>query len=482
MTARVVAWGSILLVVGTILGVAAAGVVHDDEGYHLLAARLLRAGWTPYRDFVYQQTPLLPVVLAGIHSLFGATWRSSHLELGLGSSAAILLAAAWLAQRIPDATWRPYAFVCTLLFVGLNHLVLFAASWSLPYAAIQLCLLIPAFVLTTLAATQITWIWAALAGFLMGCSMACCLLTALVGPVAALWLACTAKGARWRRVVAFGAGWLIPLVVVLYVALLAPRLAWFNLVEFHLVHRRTDFSTGQLAYEQLRVLSAWLTCPQSMVLVLCTGLGWYSLADKAIGVQQRAELWLSFGFFLAVAVIPVFSIPTFADYFSMATPFLALPATYGAIRVGQTMAPNVSPFRLLAPLLGLYLLGLCYNVHAIRSLLIHRWPHLEQVAHQVKALAPDGSVYAKPELYFVSGLIPPPALETKLPWLLFQGPEGGWRVCSAADLHREWMTQGRFALVVVQSPLLDDSLRRALEQHYRGHKQVPPFDIFWRTE
>ncbi len=45
--------------------------VDGDEGYYSYASILVMKGWVPYRDFLYQQLPLLPYVYGAWMTLFG---------------------------------------------------------------------------------------------------------------------------------------------------------------------------------------------------------------------------------------------------------------------------------------------------------------------------------------------------------------------------------------------------------------------------
>ncbi|MEN8184892.1 MAG: hypothetical protein ABFS46_20415, partial [Myxococcota bacterium] len=67
-------------------GVAALRPVDGDEGYYLMAARLVLEGGVPYRDFFFPQMPLLPYVYAAWLELLGASWYA-------GRALSVLLAA-----------------------------------------------------------------------------------------------------------------------------------------------------------------------------------------------------------------------------------------------------------------------------------------------------------------------------------------------------------------------------------------------------
>ena len=53
--------------------------LNGDEGFYLLASRLVLMHKTPYLDFFYQQAPLLPYVYALWMKCFGVSWTSGRL-------------------------------------------------------------------------------------------------------------------------------------------------------------------------------------------------------------------------------------------------------------------------------------------------------------------------------------------------------------------------------------------------------------------
>src|SRR5690242_9098459 len=70
--------GEALLVVGlqaaVLVPLAAYRFVDGDEGVYAYASRLAVHGRLPYRDFFYEQAPLLPYVYGAIGSLSGESW------------------------------------------------------------------------------------------------------------------------------------------------------------------------------------------------------------------------------------------------------------------------------------------------------------------------------------------------------------------------------------------------------------------------
>ena len=59
--------------------VACLRLVDGDEGYYLLASKLVLEGQSLYNDFVYSQMPLLPYVYGCWMKIFGVSWLSARL-------------------------------------------------------------------------------------------------------------------------------------------------------------------------------------------------------------------------------------------------------------------------------------------------------------------------------------------------------------------------------------------------------------------
>src|SRR5215475_6128884 len=57
--------------------------IDGDEGFFLLAARLVLEHKKPYIDFLFEQAPLFPYVYALWMKCFGVTWSSARLFAAL---------------------------------------------------------------------------------------------------------------------------------------------------------------------------------------------------------------------------------------------------------------------------------------------------------------------------------------------------------------------------------------------------------------
>src|ERR1035441_9722220 len=153
----------------------------DDEGFHLLAAQLIKGGMRHYLDFCFPQTPLNAYWNAFWMRGFGESWRTAHALASLETSAAIVLAAHFVLTRLPERAWRVAGAIAASIMIGCNaNLVEFG-----PLAqAYGMCLL------TTVCAFRLavagvdrprSWL-AAAAGTFAGAGVAASMLAAPVVP------------------------------------------------------------------------------------------------------------------------------------------------------------------------------------------------------------------------------------------------------------------------------------------------------------
>src|SRR4029077_21250650 len=69
-----------------------------DEGFHLLAAQLIKSGKRPYLDFALVQTPLNAYWNAAWMRMLGEEWRPIQLIDALLTIGAVVLAATFLRR------------------------------------------------------------------------------------------------------------------------------------------------------------------------------------------------------------------------------------------------------------------------------------------------------------------------------------------------------------------------------------------------
>ena len=197
-------WTSILVVaVGLCVLLSAAnlflGPLNQDEGWYLYAAKQVASGEILYRDFMFTQGPVLPVVYGVLFPIIGklgvAGGRLITALFGLGSVGL----AAWLAARSAKRFSRTAA-LCALILAGVN---VYQSYFTTIVKTYSLCafFLTAGFVALSFANGKRGASGAFWGGFLLALAACTRLSAGIALPIAGLWLIVNRK-----KVYPFGAG------------------------------------------------------------------------------------------------------------------------------------------------------------------------------------------------------------------------------------------------------------------------------------
>ena len=185
--------------------------VDGDEGVYPYASRLAVHGSLPYRDFFYEQAPLLPYVYGPIGWLTGEPWYALRgLSVVLAIAVGLLLylfvrdrhglAAAWAAVAVYAGSGLVFGYLTLVKTFALSTLLVFGAY---------------------VLAEDVRWLGA---GVLVGLAVDTRLLLLAVVPVFLLYA---------RRRPAFAAGLGAALVPTLVFLVISPSAFWFDNVRYH---------------------------------------------------------------------------------------------------------------------------------------------------------------------------------------------------------------------------------------------------------
>ena len=244
---------------------------HWDEGFHLLAAQLIKAGRTPYIDFCFPQAPLNAYWNAAWMRIFGDSWRGTHVIATLLTLGAAALIARFLFTRFPDAGWRfPAALGAVLLFT-LNMLVLQFGPIAQAYA-FSMFMVAAALVASAGAVERDGWSTTAIAGFFAAAAVSATLLAAATGPVFLAWiLIYSQRGSRLKKFAGFAAGALAAFTPIIFLFAKGPRQTWFNLVQYHAAYRRVDWPGATV--HDVDILTSWVNHSQGLIVSLLVMAG-----------------------------------------------------------------------------------------------------------------------------------------------------------------------------------------------------------------
>ena len=410
--------GPFLWLCGVVSLLAAGLVVYSqtaafawDEGFHLLAAQLIKSGKRPYLDFCFTQTPLNAYWNALWMRVFGESWRTAHGLAALATAGAILLTGDFLLTRAPSPGWSLAAALTAALTIGLNQIVLYFGSIGQAYG-LCLFLVVAAFRLSILAVDQKSLLLPALAGFLAGAGAASSLLTAPVGPVLLLWILIHNRaGVRMAKLVAFLAGSAIAFQPLLWLFVQAPRRVFFCVIQYEFQYRQVGWRTGDLVRHDLEVMVSWIDSFQALSLGLLAATGVLFIVFRSQWDRpRRAEFYLCGWLALALLAQILGAHPNFPQYFIILVPFLSILASVGLYSIGSRMYFPDRPFWPVLVYTVLLSLGLAKSLYEERD--DFSWQDFEGIARKVDQVTPPNALLLADEhVYFLTRRPPPSGME-----------------------------------------------------------------------
>jgi 4-amino-4-deoxy-L-arabinose transferase-like glycosyltransferase len=247
---------------------------------------------------------------------------------------------------------------------------------------------------------QSLW-WTSAAGLLSASAAASSLLTATVAPVLMIWiLRQTPARNRNRRFFTFLAGAAVPFLPVLGLLYRSPRAVFFNLIQYQLLYRRTNWEDA--TPHDLEVLTSWLYSLTAFLLGSLCVLGLWFIAKRAPWKGSiRSGFYLCGWLGLATGAELCATHPTFPSYWVLVTPFLAIPAAAGLYAVSTLIRSPARRWWPVPILLVLLLAGLSWSLYKDRNRLT--WGDMERVARKVNEVtAPGASLWADEQVYFLT--------------------------------------------------------------------------------
>ncbi len=329
-----------------------------DEGFHLLAAQLIDKGKRPYIDFAFPQTPLNAYWNAFWLRVFGQTWRVPHAVSSLLVIGAALLAAQFVWRRFPASEkWRMAAALATMIAISMNVMVVEYGPLAQAYA-LCLFLTVAAFRLAVLAVDRVSSFAALGVGLCAGAAAASSLLTATAAPVYLLWmLLYNRAGNRWVKGAAFCLGGAIPFAPAFWLWMQSPRPVMFNLFEYHLSFRTLYWP--KTTQHDLEIMTSWIDSGQALLLLLLFLAGLLFVLFRSHWERDvRREFYLCAWLTLGMCVEIATAHPTFARYFLLMVPCVAILAAAGLYTVSERLYRPEAPYAALILFTLLFGLGL----------------------------------------------------------------------------------------------------------------------------
>jgi hypothetical protein len=445
-----------------------------DESYHLVAAQLILAGRQPYLDFCFPQSPLNAYWNALWMAAFGQTWRVAHVAATLLTIAAVLLTARHVARRFPATEWRFPAAVAAGAMLGLNSLVFRYAPVAQPYAMCLFTLTL-AFCCCVRSPDRIGALAAFGAGLFAGAAAASSLLAAIATPVLLVWmLAHNRVGSRSGKTAAFLAGAAIPFLPVLRLFYQGPRQTVFNLFQYHVFYRKLYWA--EPTQHDIEILTSWTVSAPALALVALGVFGlWTAMRQRGWPEALRSELALCAWLAVALAAESALAHPTFAQYFLLTVPFMAILGAAGLCAAGSRLVSSGQErilVRIAIPILALWL---CRNLYDHRE--DANWSVYQRIASKIEQVTPPGALtFANEPIYFLMRRAPPPGFELYYTHKL-QLPAADralFHILTEDEL-RDELASGRFASAYSCETEADFGAARL----YRQHETIEDCEVYW---
>jgi 4-amino-4-deoxy-L-arabinose transferase-like glycosyltransferase len=280
--------------------------VDGDEGVYAYASRLAVHGHVPYRDFFYEQAPLLPYVYGPIGALTGESWYALRgLSVAFAVLAGLLL--YWFVQ---GRQGRGAAFAAVAVYAGSG--LVFGYLTLVKTYSLTVALVFAAFVLASRGS------WPA-AGLLLALAVDARLLLLALVPVFLV------GASRARQAAGFGAGLVMGLVPTLLLLAISPRAFLFDNVRYHSLkssaglvgdgHQKAQTAATLLGLE-----------PTDRALGIQFGLLVLAAVLALVWAARRRRLPLALGIAVALGVVSFLPTPSYVQYFALAVPFLIVGA------------------------------------------------------------------------------------------------------------------------------------------------------------
>lgn len=361
-----------------------------DEAFHLLAAKLVSAGRTPYQDFFYQHPPLFIYIVGGIFRLTGASWRVAHSFSALALIGGIVLAAFYARDLFQEETlrWRNAAVVAAL--IAFNCYTLVFGVTGFPQGFCILCLMAALYFSRSRERGM-----PFLAGLFAGCAAEASLLAAPALVVFVIWLALKEK----RRALWFVAGATVAFMPLIVLMTIAPDQTFADVFRYHLFDRPKlgwRYDVGEIL--------AWFGSLQGVVLS--------AFAIAAVSLRKDDDVRLCGWIALAMVVTVSVAKTTAASYFLPATPFIAILAGTGLIEL--TQQTDKFARRIVAPVVALYLVGLVGLRYVWRSETFY-FDHrlVENIVQRMERCSSTARMNAPEAIYFAWRTLPPRGFENR---------------------------------------------------------------------
>lgn len=292
-------------------------VIAGDEGFYVMAARLVGEGKLPYLDFFYPQMPLMPFLYGAWLSLFGNGW----IEVRALSAIFAALTGLFLYWHITSSMGRSFGLFSIILYLT-SELVISEFVIVKTYSSTSFFVFASYLLLSRRGPVTASVALAAGALLGLGINVRLTMLGLLPIFIMPILLGAEVVGKRGKLVVMFSTGVVLASALAILLFYADNQAFWFNNLGYHL--ERTNSSLPELWAKRWQVLFTIIGL-ESSARYDGFSLAFLFWGNLIYGVFCAARLRLpDLSFFIAavIIIITVLPSPCYLQYVCVAVPFL----------------------------------------------------------------------------------------------------------------------------------------------------------------
>ena len=255
-----------------------------------------------------------------------------------------------------------------------------------------------------------------------------------------------------------------------------PRQTWFNVIRYHAFFRKLYWP--ETTTHDLDVLTSWIDSGQALIsgLLALSGLIYIQRRSQWPSAM-KAEFYLCGWLAAALSLEVSRAHPTFARYFLLAVPWLAILASVGLYAIASRVVEPDKPLCAVLLVVALSLLGLGRSLYD--RLEVGDWSSYERLAKKIDQVTPPNApLFADEPIYFLTRRTPPPGLELAYTHKIDLGPEENalFHIIPAEELKQQ-VQSGMFA--TAYSCDSDEVKAYGFPELYKQRLDMEDCSIFW---
>lgn len=295
--------------------------IDGDEGFYLLASRLILMHKKPYLDFFYTQAPLLPYVYAIWMKCTAVSWVSAKLF----SAFLTALLGSLLYEHVCRGTRSWLAAVAAVILFASSTLIFAFFPVVKTYSLAGLFLFAAYVVVSRLSAASPRWLIGT-GGLLLGLSVDTRSYLLLLAPLFLWWISRNSDaGTRRTSILWFLGGFTIAMFPCLYLFVSSPDAFLFNNLGYHAI-RSDEGLIGMWGEKLVAVLVFFLGREGGSNGIQDSILFAISLAFVSSIHKQGHPPRFAFQIALVLGIISILPTPVHPQYFCLCIPFLLVTA------------------------------------------------------------------------------------------------------------------------------------------------------------